>query len=498
MTLAAPRAAARAGRRGQQVAPLCGSGARPGLQSGLVREEGAVRRLWGTVVGLLVVSLVLASPAGAKERVLTLFSPRIDSQPYVHDTHTVVLRADGRQAPKRPGYILGFEETALVDSKDPDAKPLPIAKMMVHHFLYFAPGRVDDANAGCWSNFGFIGGRGEEHPLGRTLVSLPRRLRDRYGVANRTNDGSAPEWRLTAMVMNHYKKPKRFYIRTRIRYTTERRTPVKLVVIGNCAQLANGMAYDVPGGGAPGSEHVDESTWTVPFSGRMITAFSHQHGGGKHHLLESQTCGRTLFDAPVYHGRANHPYNTIRPILHEPGPIGTGAYATAQGVPVVRGEVLRRAAFHDARNLHVAAMGFWIAAMVEDDSVRRCGAMPRDVVELNRPKRFDRTPDHDLVVPQLARPGGAFQAFDGSPLTVSDGVFTPGKVTAAVGQTVTWRFGGTAPHSVSVANGPRGFSSLYLGQRRGTYSFTPTVPGTYRLTCLVHPTTMGQTLEVRS
>ena len=66
-----------------------------------------------------------------------------------------------------------------------------------------------------------------------------------------------------------------------------------------------------------------------------------------------------------------------------------------------------------------------------------------------------------------------------------------------MGQTVTWRFSGTAAHSVTVANGPRGFSSLYVGQRRGSYSFTPQVPGTYRLTCLVHPTTMAQTLEVR-
>ena len=29
------------------------------------------------------------------------------------------------------------------------------------------------------------------------------------------------------------------------------------------------------------------------------------------------------------------------------------------------------------------------------------------------------------------------------------------------------------------------------------FSYTPQVPGTYRLTCLVHPTTMAQTLEVR-
>jgi plastocyanin len=50
---------------------------------------------------------------------------------------------------------------------------------------------------------------------------------------------------------------------------------------------------------------------------------------------------------------------------------------------------------------------------------------------------------------------------------------------------------------VTVANGPRGFSSVYWGRTRGSYSVTPTVKGTYKLVCLVHPTTMAQTLEVK-
>ena len=70
------------------------------------------------------------------------------------------------------------------------------------------------------------------------------------------------------------------------------------------------------------------------------------------------------------------------------------------------------------------------------------------------------------------------------------------RITARVGETVTWSFDGQLPHSVTVANGPRGFSSIYWGQTSGSYSVTPTVPGTYKLTCLVHPTRMAQTLEV--
>ncbi len=455
-----------------------------------------MHRLLTAFAGTLA-ALAISSPvAVAKERVLTLYSPRIDSLPYVHDTHDVSLRANGREAPASPGYLLGFKEMALVDSKDPKAKPLPITKMMVHHFVYFAPGRVEDDAGGCWAGTGFLGGRGEEHPLGHTVKEIPKLFRNRYGVANRRADGSAPDWRLTAMVMNHYKRPKSFFVRTRIYYTTEPRTSATPVVIGNCAYRANAMAYDVPGGGPPGSNYVDESTWTAPFSGRLLAAYSHQHGGGKYHLLESEMCGRRLFKAPVYHGLPGHPYNTIRPILHEPGPIATGTYASGQGIPIVAGEVLRRVAVHDNHSLHVASMGFWVAVFARDDSVERCGAMPDDMVEINRPKRFDRTPAYDRVVPQLAKPRGAFRAFDGSPLEVSDNFFEPQKITAAVGQTVTWSFGGSLPHSVTVANGPRGFSSPFFGRTSGTYSFTPQVPGTYRLTCLVHPTSMAQTLVV--
>jgi plastocyanin len=99
-------------------------------------------------------------------------------------------------------------------------------------------------------------------------------------------------------------------------------------------------------------------------------------------------------------------------------------------------------------------------------------------------------------VPQLYKPRGAFQPFTGGELIVGER-FVPPKLTARVGQPLVWRFAGPRPHSVTVANGPRGFSSLYTGSRRGSYSYTPRVKGTYRLTCLVHPTTMGQTVEVR-
>jgi hypothetical protein len=432
----------------------------------------------------------------SQERVLTLYSPKLHSEPYVHNQQAVVLRPNGREAPRSPGYITAFKEQVLVDSKRPGAKPLPVRKMMVHHLLYFAPHRADQLPGSC---FGLIGLRAEEHPLGSFARPVPRALRSRYGINNRQADGRAPTWLLVAMVMNHYKRPKNFYVRTKVYYTTERRQSASLVVPGNCSSDVSGMLYDVPGDGSEGSDFVDDGRWRVPrgFSGRIVLAQSHQHGGAKYQTLDSRTCERGLFKASAYYGSEGHPYNTIRPVLHEPGPVGNGTYATGQGVPIKEGEVLQRAAVHDNASPHVAAMGFWVLMVAPDPNVRRCEPMPEDVSEINRPPSYDPDPNYGRVVPQLWKPRGALRPFEGKPLKVGDDFFRPGRISARVGETVSWRFNGSRPHSVSLANGPRGFSSLYWGQTRGTYRFTPPVPGTYRLTCLVHPTRMGQTLVVR-
>ena len=298
------------------------------------------------------------------------------------------------------------------------------------------------------------------------------------------------------MVMNHYKRPKRFYVRTRIWYTTEPRTPVYPTAVGDCRHLRQRMAYDVPGGGAPGSTFTDRSTWTAPFNGahhRRRVAPSRRRD--QPHADEPD-CGRTLFDAKAYYGAADHPYNTIRPILHEPGPIANGTFRALEGVPVAAGEVLERAALHDNATLHVAAMGFWVLLLARDDGVTGCAPMPRrrargapcprSTTARRRTSTAARCRSCSRRTGRGARStGGA----DRRP------VLPAGRVTAKVGQRLTWRFTGVEPHSVTVANGPRGFSSNYLGHTRGSYSFTPTVPGTYRLTCLIHPTTMAQTLR---
>ena len=57
-----------------------------------------------------------------------------------------------------------------------------------------------------------------------------------------------------------------------------------------------------------------------------------------------------------------------------------------------------------------------------------------------------------------------------------------------------WRFDASRDHDVSVANGPRGFSSEWI--KRGEFTYTPKVPGKYSLYCTLHPGLMSQELKV--
>ena len=453
-------------------------------------------------ISLLAVSALLALPASAaaEEEVLTLYSPPIKTEPYVHDSHTVILNANGKEAPDKPGYVLGYKEQVLVDSKDPDAKPLSNAKFMIHHFVYFSPGRVEDSEGGCWRGLGFLGGRGEEHPSGDFSRYTSEETRAKYGIVNRNAEGNAPNWFLLAMVMNHVKRPKTVYVRTKVYYTTEEREPAYPTVVGDCGRMVTGMAYDVPGGGNAGSTFTNKSKWTAPYSGRILLAANHQHGGGKDHIFRSETCNRNVYRGRVYHGTKDHIYNTIRPVLHEPGPIATSTLVSRQGVPIHEGEVFSRRARHDNGNLHVQAMGFWAFWMVKDSSVGECEPLPDDVVDVGKPARYDRSPAdfYARKVPQLFTPKGSFKDFtpESESILVGDPFYFPMRIRTKLGQPITWKFQGGDPHTVTVANGPRGFSTPSVGQRSGEYTFTPPVKGTYRLTCLVHPTKMGQDLVV--
>ena len=80
---------------------------------------------------------------------------------------------------------------------------------------------------------------------------------------------------------------------------------------------------------------------------------------------------------------------------------------------------------------------------------------------------------------------------------MGDDFFRPGRITAKVGPADDLALRG---HEAALGDrGQRAARVLVrvLGPQRGTYSVTPKVKGTYRLVCLVHPTTMAETLVVK-
>lgn len=64
------------------------------------------------------------------------------------------------------------------------------------------------------------------------------------------------------------------------------------------------------------------------------------------------------------------------------------------------------------------------------------------------------------------------------------------------GSTLRWRFQGRQLHNVTLANGPRGFSSPHLDRNRA-YKVRLRTPGRYQLFCGLHPVDMTQEIFVR-
>ena len=94
------------------------------------------------------------------------------------------------------GRQQGPEGQAAADRQD-DGAPLPLLR----------PRASERREGGCWS------GAGSSAAAARSTRSATRSwacpaFRARYGIENRKADGTAPDWKLTAMVMNHYKRPK--------------------------------------------------------------------------------------------------------------------------------------------------------------------------------------------------------------------------------------------------------------------------------------------------
>ena len=213
---------------------------------------------------------------------LTLYSPKIQSLPYVHDTHHVSLEA-GRQAGPRgarlhhglqgagPGRHQEPEGQAASDRED-DGPPLPLLRARPRgRGARAAAGAVPDSSAGA----------------ARSTRSAARRwartaFRARYGINNRTADGSGAGLEAHRDGDEPLQEAEEL-LRPHAGLLHDREAQVGSAARDrrSAANSPTACPTTFPGGGKKGSNFVDKSDWAAPYNGRMLMAPSHQHGGGQ-------------------------------------------------------------------------------------------------------------------------------------------------------------------------------------------------------------------------
>lgn len=468
--------------------------------------------MWRLLAGLIVVAAWAtgAAPAhGAVVEKVLRYGP-VSLGPY--DVHREEVTY-GVPAPELDGYLTSIH----ADVVDADGRPVPIARTMLHHIVLANTGaRLGERRDATCDDFTLFDGERKLPQLGERFYAAGEErarldLPDGYGYRVRAGD----RWAMSLMLMNHRNRVDRVYVQYTVKVETARQlTPVDpwWLDVVNCRL---DPIYDVPGGRPRGSTAKRTWDFVAPASGRLVFGGAHLHGGGKGLTLRSVTCGdRVLYASEPLWGLPDHPFYKVRPVLHEPGPISMSHFTSTQGIPVAKGERLRLESDYDGELPHVRAMGIMIVAFAPDPAVGTgCGALPTDTrsfwttTERGR-TRTPRTtiPLNYLPVRQLGKgrrarpvtapPGTPVVRPRGGTVDVGDLFFSPANLEVRRGATIRWRFAGDLLHNVTVAQGPRGFASFDLDRQR-TYARRLTQPGTYRLFCALHPTTMLQTVKVR-
>lgn len=464
----------------------------------------------------VLVMLVLATPAAAQDPTGTCVAGATSGTkqtftcqlgPVVVAPYQVLTRELLFNPPKP--MVDGHITDMRVDVTDKDGTKVPISRLMLHHIVFSNLGSTFGAKRDPTCGNAFTGwdsrallpnaaqrfyGAGEE----RAVMSLP----PGYGYPIAKDDS----WVMTYMVMNHRARVDRAYIQYEVTVDT---APGTTAVTPYWLDVENCKAdpvYDVPGGAKPGSTHRRRFVWNVPEAGRIVAGGGHVHGGGQNLALRRPDCSdeRVYTSRPVW-GGPRHPFYRVRPVLHEPGPIHMTGFRSARGVPVAAGERVVLDSNYDAALPHTRVMGIFLVYMAPDTSVTsKCGARPGDFEQLPTPKGRRKPPPFTVPIVGL-RNGKAVNIEKPSgrrarlgrrgTISVGDMFFDRANVSVRAGSKLTWRFGGDTLHNVTLANGPRGFSSPNLNDGR-TYSKRLSVPGTYQLFCGLHPVDMTATVEV--
>ena len=441
----------------------------------------------------IVATLAFASPATAAPQQLTYRYGPISLSPFEVDQNTILGNVP---KPNVDGFITGMD----VDVVDRDGNKVSPSHVMLHHVVFLnlgQPGKLGQHRDWTCNVFTSLNSSlkvpaladrfyasGEE----RNKLTLP----DGYGYPVKADDN----WVLLWMLMSHHPVADQVYLEYKITYETSRPlTPTYMVWLDveNCLQ---DPVFDVPGGGAPGSTYSRSVTWTAPMSGRIVAGGGHLHGGGKNTVLSHPDCGdRALYVSRPLYGLPNDPVYLARPVMHEPGPINMSGFLSQQGLPLAKGQKLKLTANYDNRYPHTRVMGIFGVYFAPDPAVTDGCAQPPATQDYasNAPGRPDPP---RFKVPLARKPVGRVRKLrSGATIDVSDFQFTPERVRVRLGSTLRWRFAGSSLHDLTVASGPRGFSSANMNGDR-VYRKKLKVPGTYRLYCTLHPTKMVEEIRV--
>jgi plastocyanin len=473
------------------------------------------------------------SPAPDEPSEWTCWSDDVTVAPYE-------VKRGSVQVPKPPG-VTGNITKMSVDVADANG-PVPIDRLMLHHIVFLNTG-ASDAACGGWERFF---GAGEE----RNKMSFP----DGFGYKY-TQSGS---WYSTYMYMNHRGVSDTAYIEYSLTIDPDpeiRSTRSYWMDAGHCAF---DPIYNVPGIEKPaipdcsnavravkvakrkGSKQAKKKALrkaarckaeearvrasiptsatntvskdvTINQNGILVTGAGHVHGGAKELNLTKPSCGdlEVAESLPTW-GNPDHPFYNVKPILHEPGPIGMSAFKSETGIPVRAGQTLRLNSLYDDLQPHTRVMGIYVAYVAPfetGDPVDPCGDAPPDTVYgpgTNDPGRAQPVPfevpltglDSSGQAVAIDGPPGPFKLLsEGATVDVGDRFFSEPNVTVRPGTTINYRFTGNEQHNVTLANGPMGIGSPDASAGE-TYVQRFDRPGTYRFFCGLHPVQMTERVVV--
>jgi plastocyanin len=326
-----------------------------------------------------------------------------------------------------------------------------------------------------------------------------------YGYHVRAKD----RWHASWMLMNHRYSARRVYIEYTMRISPGwHDTGVTPYWLGVAPCLRDPI-FEVPGGGAAGSDYVKTIDWTPPADGRIVALGTHLHGGAHGMRITDPACGdRTIVQTDAEYGEPDDPIYHVIPQIHEPGPRAVTYPLTAEGIPIRRGETYRVQSDYDGELPHARVMAIMHAYVAPAAApVGACAPLPANVTTLHYDQPY-RTTVPQVFIPLTVRgpdgraeavsdlPGPFFRPATSAQVAVRNYDFSHHKIEIPSGGQVTWRFDDPALHDVTTANGPRAFGSQYL--RHGqSFRRTFTTPGTYSIYCTLHPVDMHQVVVVR-